>query len=113
MTLLELTSVKYIYLVPGERERTQNYFNVIFWDNGYSKGESWSTANSSNHIAGRPKAALLFWFFSDFKCGVLLFLFLLLYINIEIGKNRCKVLDWPVATGMENCCSPGCRWCCL
>ena len=24
-------------------------------------------------IAGRPKAALLFWFFSDFRCGVLLF----------------------------------------
>ena len=23
-------------------------------------------------IAGRPKAALLFWFFSDFRCGALL-----------------------------------------
>ena len=23
-------------------------------------------------VAGRPKAALLFWFFGDFRCGVLL-----------------------------------------
>ena len=29
---------------------------------------------SSNFIAGRPKAALLFWFFSDFKCGLPLFI---------------------------------------
>ena len=27
----------------------------------------------SNFIAGRPKAALLFWFFGGFKCGVCLF----------------------------------------
>ena len=42
-------------------------------------------------IAGRPEAALLFWFFSGFRCDVpLLSLFLLdLYININIGKNRC------------------------
>ena len=25
-------------------------------------------------IAGRPKAALLFWFFRDFRCGALLFM---------------------------------------
>ena len=25
-------------------------------------------------IAGRPKAALLFWFFGDFRCGALLFI---------------------------------------
>ena len=25
-------------------------------------------------IAGRPKAALLFWFFGDFRCGALLFM---------------------------------------
>ena len=25
-------------------------------------------------IAGRPKAALLFWFFCDFRCGALLFM---------------------------------------
>ena len=25
-------------------------------------------------IAGRPKAALLFWFFGDFRCGVSLFI---------------------------------------
>ena len=28
----------------------------------------------SNFIAGRPKAALLLWFFGDFRCGVLLLL---------------------------------------
>ena len=28
----------------------------------------------SNFIAGRSKAALLFWFFGDFKCGVSLFI---------------------------------------
>ena len=26
------------------------------------------------YIAGRPKAALLFWFFGDFRCGALLFM---------------------------------------
>ena len=39
----------------------------------------------SNFIAGCPKAALLFWFFCDFRCGVPLFF---LYINIEIGKKK-------------------------
>ena len=28
----------------------------------------------SNFIAGRPKAALVFWFFSDFRFGVSLFI---------------------------------------
>ena len=38
-------------------------------------------------IAGRSKAALLFWFFCDFRCGVLLFLWLFsLYINIKRVK---------------------------
>ena len=38
----------------------------------------------SNFIAGRPKAALLFWFFVDFRCGLPLFIVVLvLYINIE------------------------------
>ena len=40
-------------------------------------------------IAGRPKAALLFWFFGDFRCGALLFMFFTFYINIKIGKNGC------------------------
>ena len=39
-----------------------------------TKGEGWSTANSltlpSNFIAGRLNAALLFWFFGGFRCGV-------------------------------------------
>ena len=36
-------------------------------------------------IAGRPKAALLFWFFGDFRCGALLFMVIhVIYKN----KNR-------------------------
>ena len=36
-------------------------------------------------IAGRPKAALLFWFFGDFRCGALLYLFVVIHV-IKIGK---------------------------
>ena len=65
---------------------------------GRIKGEDWSTANllkpPSNLTAGRSKAALLFWFFGDFRCGMPLFIvFLAIYININIGKNRCLMLD--------------------
>ena len=35
-----------------------------------------------NFIAGRPKAALLFCFFGDFRCGMVLFLLFSLYIDI-------------------------------
>ena len=41
----------------------------------------------SNFIAGRPKAALLFWFFGDFRCGALFLWLFSLYINISIGKQ--------------------------
>ena len=48
---------------------------------GRTKGEGWSTTNyfkpPSNFIAGRPKAALLFWFFGGFRCGVPLFIVML------------------------------------
>ena len=51
---------------------------------GRTKGEGWSTANKlkpppphSNLIAGRPQAALLFWFFGDFRCGALLYMVIL------------------------------------
>ena len=43
----------------------------------------------SNFIAGRPKAALLFWFFGDFRCGVVLFMAILVIYKYKIGKNRC------------------------
>ena len=36
-------------------------------------------------IAGRPKAALLFWFFGDFRCGALLFMVI---HDIYKYKNR-------------------------
>ena len=45
---------------------------------GRIKGEGWSTTKTpSNCIAGRPKAALLFWFFGGFRCGVPLFIVIL------------------------------------
>ena len=44
---------------------------------------------SSNFIAGRPKAALLFWFFSGLRCGVwLCFLILVSYENRKQVKIR-------------------------
>ena len=53
----------------------------------------WSTANklksASNFIDGRPNAALLFWFFGGFRCGVwLCFVILLRYKKKRIGKNQ-------------------------
>ena len=42
--------------------------------------------HTPNFIAGRPKAAILFWFFDDFRCGVPL---LIVILDIKIGKNRC------------------------
>ena len=32
----------------------------------------------SSVIAGRPKAALLFWFFGDIRCNVLLYIVILI-----------------------------------
>ena len=40
----------------------------------------------SNFIAGRPKAALLFLFFGDFRCGALLFMVILFIYKY---KNSC------------------------
>ena len=39
----------------------------------------------SKFIAGRPKAALLFWFFGDFRCDVPLFIVILVIYKY---KNR-------------------------
>ena len=44
---------------------------------------------SSNYIAGRPKAALSFWFFSVFECGLLVFIVLVLYIIISKIDVKC------------------------
>ena len=54
-------------------------FVVVFLVNwGRTKGEGGRPQTSSNppviFIAGRPKAALLFWFLGDFRCGALLFM---------------------------------------
>ena len=42
---------------------------------------------ASNFIGGHPKAALLFWFFGYFRCGVLLFMVILIKHKY---KNRSK-----------------------
>ena len=39
-----------------------------------------------NFIAGRPQAALLFWFFGDFRGGVLLFMVILVIYKYKISK---------------------------
>ena len=56
---------------------------------GKSKGEGLSTANlfkpHRDFNDGRPKAALLFWFFGDFRCGVPLFIVILVIYKY---KNR-------------------------
>ena len=56
---------------------------------GRTKGEGWSPAKlvkaPSNLMAGRPKAALLFWFFGDFRCDVPLFIVILVIYKY---KNR-------------------------
>ena len=46
-------------------------------------------------LAGRPKAALLFWFFRDFRCGVLLLIVLLV-----IYKYRNRLVGWLVVLGL-------------
>ena len=75
---------------------------------GRIKGEGWATAKelkpTNNLFAGGPKAALLFWYFGGFRCGVLLSLLLLLDIKT---KNRCLILGFQVTTCMGNGCSPG------
>ena len=47
----------------------------------------------SNFIAGRPKTALLFWFFGRFGCGVPLFIVILVIYENKIDKNGCWMLD--------------------
>ena len=44
---------------------------------------------SPKQPTNQPKAALLFWFFVILDVVCCYFLLFLLYINIEIGKNRC------------------------
>ena len=43
----------------------------------------------STYIAGRPKAALLFWFFGGFRCGALLFMVILVIYKY---KNRKEIV---------------------
>ena len=41
----------------------------------------------------RPRAALLFWFFAYFRCGMPLFIVILVICKKKIGKSRCEMLD--------------------
>ena len=53
-------------------------------------GRPQTSYSPSNLTAGRPKAALPFRFVGEFKYGVLLFIVVLLFINIEISKIDVK-----------------------
>ena len=46
--------------------------NIILQKLVYS--HEWDLSPPVIFIAGRPKAAFLFWFFGDFRCGALLFM---------------------------------------
>ena len=48
---------------------------------------SWSSPHPSNFIAGRPKAALLFRFFGDFRCGVPLVIVILIIYKYKNWLN--------------------------
>ena len=59
---------------------------TVLSDQGRTKGEGWLPANSlklptpRNFIAVRPRVALMYWFFGDFRYGVsLLIVILVLY----------------------------------
>ena len=58
-----------------------NQTTMCLRNQGGAEGECWSAAGwsrpTSKFIAGRPKAALLFWFSGDFRCGALLFMVIL------------------------------------
>ena len=59
------------------KSSTQNQTTKCLRKEGRTKGEGKLVKTPSNFIAGRPKAALLLWFFDDFRCGVLLFIVIL------------------------------------
>ena len=44
----------------------------------------------SNFIAGRCKAAILFWIYDDFRCGMLLFR---VSVAISVSPHVCFILD--------------------
>ena len=54
-------------------ELLRNMFCILEKING-NNAVNTSSSPPVIFIAGRPKAALLFWFFGDFRCGALLFM---------------------------------------
>ena len=74
-----------------------SFYLFCLMNQGRTKGEGWSTHKvkappPSNFVAGRPKAALFFFFFfasfNDFRCGVLLFMVILVIYKYIKGKNN-------------------------
>ena len=51
--------------------------------NRFNETKAELRARASNFIAGRAKAALLFWFFGSFRCGVPLFVVILVIHSYE------------------------------
>ena len=70
-----------LYICPNTEESKQNYGRGLF--------DRKLVEAPRNFIAGRPKAALLFLFFGDFRCGVPLFIVILVIYKYKIDKNRC------------------------
>ena len=47
-----------------------------------------SSSPAVSFLAGRPKAALLFWFFGDVRCGALLFMVIhVIYYGVAIARR--------------------------
>ena len=46
----------------------------------------------SSFIAGRPRAAPLFWFLGDYRCDMPLFIVILIIYKYKKGTNRCLML---------------------
>ena len=66
----------FVLVLSGEQKQKQGQ--------GLVKGKL-VQAPPSNFIAGHPKVALLFWFFGDFRSGMLLFMVILVIYKY---KNR-------------------------
>ena len=94
----KVTNDFHILLKKDENEYNSNVIEIVIggWGNSKSvirnaqQGTNRDTYQVSGNppvifIAGRPTAALLFWFFGDFRCGALLFM--VIYVIYKY-KNR-------------------------
>ena len=69
--------------LDGDVPRSTSYGVYISQLIRFARVSSHVSTHTSNFIAGRSKTALLFWFFSGFRCGVWLF-----FVILVRYKNR-------------------------